>query len=82
MNILITGTTGFLGKVFLLDILDKEYDKLNKIYLLIRRKKNENSQQRFEKIASGISIISEYALDTSEAGYFDRVTDLFFLRLS
>ena len=26
-------------KVLLLDILDKEYDKLNKIYLLIDKKK-------------------------------------------
>ena len=50
MNILITGVTGFLGKVVLLDILDKYHLNINIIYLLIRGKKNKNSKKRFFEI--------------------------------
>lgn len=48
-NIFITGATGFLGKVFFTRILKKEP---NKIYTLIRNKKNENSRERFNSLIS------------------------------
>jgi len=51
MSILLTGVTGFLGKVLLWKILDEnQYDK---IFVFIRTKKGANPQERLEKIAMG-----------------------------
>ena len=48
-NILLIGVTGFIGKVWLAQILD-EVPRIGKIYLLIRRQRTTSSQRRFEKI--------------------------------
>ncbi len=45
-NILITGVTGFVGKVFLLQVLD-QFPGVNKIYILIRSGKRQSAQERF-----------------------------------
>jgi len=47
-NVLITGTTGFLGKVILEKFL-RCVPSLNKIFILIRVKKEENPFDRFSK---------------------------------
>jgi len=52
MNLLLTGVTGFLGKVVLLDLLQNHFIDIQKIYLLIRRKKNESAKKRFQKISN------------------------------
>ena len=48
-KILLIGVTGFIGKVWLAQILD-EVPRIGKIYLLIRRQRTTSSQRRFEKI--------------------------------
>jgi long-chain acyl-CoA synthetase len=48
-KILLIGVTGFIGKVWLAQILS-EVPKIGKIYLLIRRQRTTTSQRRFEKI--------------------------------
>ena len=48
-NILLIGVTGFIGKVWLAQLL-KEVPQIGKIYLLIRRQRTTTSQRRFEKI--------------------------------
>ena len=48
-NILLIGVTGFIGKVWLAQILS-EVPRIGKIYLLIRRQRTTTSQRRFEKI--------------------------------
>jgi long-chain acyl-CoA synthetase len=48
-NILLIGVTGFIGKVWLAQILN-EVPQIGKIYLLIRRQRTTTSQRRFEKI--------------------------------
>lgn len=48
-KILLIGVTGFIGKVWLAQILS-EVPKIEKIYLLIRRQRTTTSQRRFEKI--------------------------------
>ena len=48
-KILLIGVTGFIGKVWLAQILD-EVPEIGKIYLLIRRQRTTTSQRRFEKI--------------------------------
>ena len=48
-NILLIGVTGFIGKVWLEQILS-EVPQIGKIYLLIRRQRTTTSQRRFEKI--------------------------------
>jgi len=48
-NILLIGVTGFIGKVWLAQILS-EVPRIGKIYLLIRRQRSTSSQRRFEKI--------------------------------
>jgi fatty acyl-CoA reductase len=49
-NILLVGVTGFIGKVWLEQILTEVPD-IGKIYLLIRRQKSTTAARRFEKIA-------------------------------
>jgi thioester reductase-like protein len=48
-NILLIGVTGFIGKVWLAQLLN-EVPQIGKIYLLIRRQRTTMAQRRFEKI--------------------------------
>jgi len=48
-HILLIGVTGFIGKVWLTDLLEKIPD-IGKITLLIRRNRTTSAQRRFEKI--------------------------------
>jgi thioester reductase-like protein len=48
-HILLVGVTGFIGKVWLVDLLEHVPD-IGKITLLIRRNRTNSSQRRFEKI--------------------------------
>lgn len=50
MKLLLTGSTGFLGKSVLFDLLYNHYDKLEIIYLFIRHKKGKTPQQRCESL--------------------------------
>lgn len=52
MNIILTGFTGFLGKVTLLHLFDKHNHDIDKVYLLIRNKKNVTPYNRFLKIVN------------------------------
>jgi hypothetical protein len=48
-HILLVGVTGFIGKVWLVDLLQNSPD-IGKITLLIRRNRTTSAQRRFEKI--------------------------------
>jgi thioester reductase-like protein len=48
-HILLVGFTGFIGKVWLVDLLEK-VPNIGKITLLIRRNRTTSAQRRFEKI--------------------------------
>ncbi|MFZ0322066.1 MAG: SDR family oxidoreductase [Candidatus Sulfotelmatobacter sp.] len=48
-HVMLIGVTGFIGKVWLANIL-LELPKIGRIYLLIRRQKSNLAQRRFEKI--------------------------------
>src|SRR5258706_1296310 len=48
-NILLIGVTGFIGKVWLTQLLS-EVPEIGKIHLLIRRQRTTTAQRRFEKI--------------------------------
>jgi thioester reductase-like protein len=48
-RILLVGATGFIGKVWLSQLLS-EVPQIGKIYLLIRRQRTTSAQRRFEKI--------------------------------
>lgn len=48
-HILLIGVTGFIGKVWLVDLLEKIPD-IAKVTLLIRRNRTTSAQRRFEKI--------------------------------
>jgi long-chain acyl-CoA synthetase len=48
-NILLIGVTGFIGKVWLVDLLENIPD-IGKITLLIRRNRTTSAQRRFQKI--------------------------------
>lgn len=48
-NILLIGVTGFIGKVWLVDLLEN-IPNIGKITLLIRRNRTTTAQRRFEKI--------------------------------
>lgn len=48
-NILLIGVTGFIGKVWLAQLLT-ETAQIGKIYLLIRRQRTTTAQRRFEKL--------------------------------
>jgi thioester reductase-like protein/phosphoserine phosphatase len=48
-HILLIGTTGFIGKVWLVKLLGDVPD-IGKVYLLIRRARSTSAQRRFEKI--------------------------------
>jgi len=48
-HILLIGVTGFIGKVWLVDLLEKT-SNIGRITLLIRRNRTTSAQRRFEKI--------------------------------
>ena len=48
-HLLLIGVTGFIGKVWLVDLLEKT-PEIGKITLLIRRNRTTSAQRRFEKI--------------------------------
>ncbi len=48
-HILLVGVTGFIGKVWLVDLLEK-IPNIGKITLLVRRNRTTSAQRRFEKI--------------------------------
>ena len=48
-HLMLIGVTGFIGKVWLVDLLEKIAD-LGRITLLIRRNRTTSAQRRFEKI--------------------------------
>lgn len=48
-NILLIGVTGFIGKVWLVNML-MDVPEIGRIYLLIRRQKSNPAQKRFEKL--------------------------------
>jgi long-chain acyl-CoA synthetase len=48
-SILLIGVTGFIGKVWLAQLLS-EIPRIGKIYLLIRRQRTTTAQRRFEKL--------------------------------
>jgi len=48
-HLLLIGTTGFIGKVWLVDLLEN-IPNIGKITLLIRRNRTTSAQRRFEKI--------------------------------
>jgi thioester reductase-like protein len=48
-HIMLVGVTGFIGKVWLVDLLENSPD-IGKITLLIRRNRTTSGQRRFEKI--------------------------------
>ncbi len=48
-RVLLIGVTGFIGKVWLTNVL-KDLPEIGKIYLLIRKQKAASAQRRFEKI--------------------------------
>ena len=48
-HLLLIGVTGFIGKVWLVDLLEKIPD-IRKVILLIRRNRTTTAQRRFEKI--------------------------------
>ncbi|KAL3271475.1 hypothetical protein HHI36_021960 [Cryptolaemus montrouzieri] len=55
-TILITGSTGYLGKMFLEKLL-RACPKVKKIYLLLRPKKGKEIAKRFEEIFEGPSMV-------------------------
>jgi len=48
-HVMLIGVTGFIGKVWLANIL-MELPEIGRVYLLIRRQKSNPAQRRFEKI--------------------------------
>ncbi len=50
-QILLVGVTGFIGKVWLTSLLS-DLPEIAKIYLLVRKQRTTNAQQRFEKIVA------------------------------
>jgi fatty acyl-CoA reductase len=48
-TIFLTGGTGFLGKILIEKLLRQCWD-LNKIYVLVRPKKDKSPEERFEEL--------------------------------
>ncbi len=61
-HLMIVGVTGFIGKVWLVDLLEK-IPEIRKITLLVRRSRATSAQRRFEKIVE-------------ESPTFDRLHDI------
>ena len=62
-HILLVGVTGFIGKVWLVDLLE-HVSEIGKITLLIRRNRTSSAQRRFQKI-----IEESPAFDSLQARY-------------
>ena len=62
-HLLLVGVTGFIGKVWLVDLLEKVPD-IGKITLLVRRNRTTSAQRRFEKI-----LAESPAFDTLQRRY-------------
>ncbi len=58
-NIMLIGVTGFIGKVWLVKLLNDVPDT-GKIYLLIRRGRATSAQRRFEKIVESSPLFSAF----------------------
>ncbi len=58
-HVLLIGTTGFIGKVWLAKILSEVPD-IDKIYLLIRRQRSTPAQRRFEKIVESSPVFESF----------------------
>ncbi|KAF3829970.1 hypothetical protein GH733_001395 [Mirounga leonina] len=56
-NVLLTGATGFLGKV-LLEKLLRSCPKVNSVYVLVRQKAGQTPQERVEEVISGKKVIA------------------------
>ncbi|HXX14845.1 MAG TPA: SDR family oxidoreductase [Candidatus Eremiobacteraceae bacterium] len=67
-HLLLIGVTGFIGKVWLVDLLEK-IPEIGKIILLIRRNRTTSAQRRFEKIVE-------------ESPAFDRLHESYGARLA
>src|SRR4029077_9135812 len=71
-HILLIGVTGFIGKVWMVELLEQIPD-IGRITLLIRRNRNTSAQRRFEKI-----VAESPTLDGLQKQYGSRLGD--FLR--
>ncbi len=68
-NILLVGATGFIGKVWLANLLT-DLPEVGKVYLLIRRNRSTTALQRFERIVQESPVF-----DPLFARYGDRLGD-------
>jgi thioester reductase-like protein len=68
-HLMLIGVTGFIGKVWLVDLLEK-IPEIRKITLLIRRNRTTSAQRRFEKIAE-----ESPAFDRLHAIYGEKLAD-------
>ena len=59
-NILLIGVTGFIGKVWLEQVL-REVPEIGKVYLLIRRQRTTTGRRRFEKIVEESPVFDSLA---------------------
>jgi len=71
-HVLLVGVTGFIGKVWMVDLLE-QVPNIGKIILLIRRNRTTTAQRRFEKIVE-----ESPTLDGLQKAYGSRLGD--FLR--
>jgi thioester reductase-like protein len=68
-HLMLIGVTGFIGKVWLVDLLEN-IPEIRKITLLIRRNRTTSAQRRFEKIAE-----ESPAFDRLHAIYGEKLAD-------
>ncbi len=61
-SIFITGGTGFLGKVLIEKLLRTFLNKVDKIYLLVRRKKSTDSSERLNDLFKTNKVITNLSL--------------------
>jgi long-chain acyl-CoA synthetase len=72
-RIMVTGTTGFLGKVYL-SMLLRYHPDLDQIYLLIRPRSNQSAEERFfDSIAASAAM--DPVRETYGEGYLEYVKD-------
>jgi len=72
-NILLIGVTGFIGKVWLAQLLS-EVPQIGKIYLLIRRQRTTTAQRRFEKLFEESPVFDQLQQNLGE-GFADFVAE-------
>lgn len=67
-NVLLTGATGFLGKV-LLEKLLRSCPKVNLVYVLVRQKAGQTPQERVEEVISGkVSVENNHLEERRKCG--------------